>query len=126
VLRNRDDDGLVISGGVDGTEPIGAGRKTVGDISGEFTPLGCCVETLEESKLLGVCNGCLIDGLKCLDDYMGVALDLTLTIQELRGRKVICVGINEKAGLHAPDRHFDGEGSVRLDGSKVLGICEFG
>jgi len=55
-----------------------------------------------------------------------MALDLALTVQELRSGKIVRVRVDEEASFHVLDLHFDGEQGVGLDGAKVCGEGELG
>lgn len=116
----------MVGGRVDGRQLVETGGETTSDVSGEHTACSGCVQTLEEGELLGIGDGGLINGGELLDDDVGMALDLTLAVEDLRGGEVIFLGIDEESSLHVLNGHRDGESSVGLDSSEILGESEFG
>jgi len=50
---------------------------------------------------------------------MRMSLNLSLSVHLLRCSKVVRIGIDEEAGLHALNSHLNGEVRVSLDGAAV-------
>lgn len=57
---------------------------------------------------------------------MGMSLDLAIPVQLLGSSKVVGLSVDEESNLHTLNCHGDREGSVGLDGTKVLGSDELG
>jgi len=100
MLRNGDEDGLVVGGSVDGRDLVSACRQA-GNISRQNSTNSGTVQALEEGELGWVGGRALGETRKRLDDNMGMALDLSLSIQLLRCSKIVRLGIDEEASLHA-------------------------
>ena len=125
MLSDGDQDGLMVSSGVDRSETVEALRETVGNVGGQDTILGRIVQTLEESKDVGVRGGRLLEAGDLLDNDVRMALNVSSAIDLLRSREVVLLGVDEVTGLKVGDSHTDGEGGVGLNGAKVGGELEF-
>lgn len=60
VLRNGNEDRLMVSSCVDGRELVDADGKTVGNRSSKFTALSCIVQALEEHEFCGISDSGLV------------------------------------------------------------------
>ena len=117
----------MVSSCVDRRDLVSASRETGGDVGGNDAVLRCSVDTLEEREHVGVRGRRLVERGKLLNDDVCVTDDLTLRVDLLRGRVVVCLRVHERARLDVLDRHLDREGRVRLDrGIRVLGEDELG
>jgi hypothetical protein len=81
---------------------------------------------LEESKLLGVGRGLLVDGSELLNDNVGVTNDLAIAVQLLRSCEVVLLSVHEVTSDQVLDGHTDGEGLVGLNVAEVLREDELG
>ena len=124
MLRNSDEHGLVVRGGVDGRETVGAGGEAARDVSGEDAVLRGAVETLEERELGRVEGRGLVERGERLDDDVRVAGDVAIGRDGLRGCKEVLGRVHERARVQVLDRHLDGEVLVRGDCLAVLGEHE--
>ena len=64
MLSYGNDDRLVVGSSVDWGESVDPSRETTCDFSGKDAALDFLVQPLEESKVLWVCGGGLIENLK--------------------------------------------------------------
>lgn len=124
MLSNSYQDRLVVGGGVDRGQSVGASRKTVRNISCENTILGLIVQALEEGEDIRVRRGGLLFRTQKFDDNVGVTLDFTSAVDELGGREVVLISVHEEASVEVLNRHRDGEGGVGLNNISVLGELE--
>ncbi len=124
MLRNGDDDRLMVSRRVDGRKFVESRRKTASDISSQHTSDSSRIETLEEDESLGVGGSRLGKGGELLNNDVRVSCDLACTVQHLGSSKVVLLRIDEEPSLHVLNSHRDSERRVRLDRSKVLGVSK--
>jgi len=120
VLGNWNNDGLVVGGGVDGGKLVEADIETVSNSGSQFAVGSSSVETFEENKVLRVGGRGLVKGGERLNDDVGMALNLALSVELLRSREIVGLRIDKEAGLHFLDRHLNGESRLRLDCAEIL------
>lgn len=87
MLGDGNEHRLVVGGGVDGRELVGASRETVGDVGGEDAVHGGGVQALEECELRRVGGGGLVDCGEQFDDDVGVSNNVTLCVDPLWQRQ---------------------------------------
>lgn len=80
---------------------------------------------LEECKSLGVGRFDILDRVQKVNSNMAVANDLALSVQLLRGSKIVLVGVHKVAGLHPPYGHGDGKRCRSPHNTKVRREGEF-
>lgn len=119
VLSNGDDHRLVVRGRVDGADTVSSSWNTGCDISSNLTVDSRSVDTLEESELLGICDGGITQSVDFFDDDMGMTDDLTLSRELLRSSKVILVRIHKVTGFQVIHVEFDRKLGVGGDGTHV-------
>ena len=119
VLRNGEEDRLMIGSGVDGGQFVDAGRKSLGNIRGEDAIDRSAVQALEERKPLQVIRGRLRERGEQLHDDVRVAPDQALSVQLLGRRIVVLLCVDEITSLQVLNRHRDREGRVGPERSKV-------
>jgi len=120
VLRDGDQDGLVVRRGVDTGHAVHTSREAGSDGRGQDTVDGRCVDTLEEREFRRVAGGGLRERVELLDDDVRVSRDVTARIDSLGSSEVVQVGVHEVARVQVANRHSDVERRVRLDRAKVL------
>lgn len=127
MLRDRNKTRLVVRRGVDGREPVRALWKAIRDLNGHgAVRAGPGVDALEEGKGLRVQDLGGLEGIDRLDDKVGVADDVALAVDLLRGGIVVLLRVHEVARLEVADRHLDRERRVGFDGVEVGRLHEFG
>ena len=127
MLRDRDEAGLVVRGGVDGRELVGARWEAVGHVYGDGAiRVGGGVDALEERELRGIQDLGRPEVVDGLYDEMRVADDVALIVDELRRRVVVLLRVDKAARLEVCERHLDRELLVGLDGAQVGRVDEFG
>jgi len=126
MLSNRDNEGLMVSGGIDGCESVYTNGKTRRNRGGKLATGSSGIETLEECEHLWVGGLGLLQRCNFLDYDVRVTLNLTFSVENLRSSKVVLLSVNEKSSLHVLDVHLNSERCVGLNGAKVGWKHEFG
>ena len=124
VLRNGDEDGLMVSSGVDRCHAVDTSIKTVSNIGGHDTVHLSGVDTLEEGEDIRVIRRCLVKSSELLNDDVSVSDDVALGVDCLGRRVVVALGVDEVTGLKVVERHRDSEVLVGSDSVTVLGEDE--
>ena len=148
MLSNSDDDRLVVRRRVDGAETISSCWNTSSNINIEYTIGSSIVDTLEEREPGWVSWCGLVECLQLLDDDVGVADDVALTVNSVEGRGrgleikshicaekkrnallrrrvIVRLRIHKVTRLQVPDSHLNRKRCVRLDRVTVLWVYEF-
>ena len=86
MLSDSDQYWLMVGGSVDRCKTVDTSRKTVRDVSGNNAVLSCTVDTLEEREPGWVSWCGLVECLQLLDDDVGVADDVALAVNSVKGR----------------------------------------
>lgn len=86
MLRNSNNNRLMVSSRVDRCKTVDTSRKTVRDVSGNNAVLSCTVDTLEEREPGWVSWCGLVECLQLLNDDVGVADDVALAVNSVEGR----------------------------------------
>lgn len=90
---------------VDGREFVYANWETLVNGSRENASSSRCVQALEEGEDFRVGGCCLIEACQEFHNDVGVTFDLALSIQLLRSREVVCLGVDEVTRLEIADSH---------------------
>ena len=125
MLRDGEQDGLMVHRGVDGGQLVHAGREAHRDVRGENAVHRSAVQALEERKEIEIVRRRLRERRELLHDDVGVAPDDTLRVQLLGRRIVVLLRVDKVAGLEVPDGHRDCEGRIGPERAKVGRECEF-
>ena len=99
MLRNGNQDRLMVRSRVNRSETIDTGRQAIVDNSGDDPILLGGVDTFEESEHTGVKRRGLVYRGKLLDDDMCMSDDITPRIHLLRCRVVVRLCIDERPSL---------------------------
>ena len=127
-LSDRHQDRLVVGGTRHGADAVVASGKTaVNDCLKVTLAVSGIVDTLEEGKLLGIKRLLGVEAVaRVLDGDVGVADDLALAIELLRGTVVCAGGVGEGTKLHVLELDLDVESGLGLDDIAVLGVYDDG
>jgi hypothetical protein len=125
TLSNRHENGLMVAGGGHGASTVVAVGETSSQISSKKTlAISLAVDTLEESKLLGVGRVGVVDvATHILDSDMRVSNNLSAL--EILGSSVVgVVRVGEGTSYQVVGLDGEGNGLVRLNVVSVLGAGE--
>ena len=110
----------MVGSAIHGADSVETGGD-IAQIGSEFTVDGGTVDSLEEAKRRTVQNFCGGERLNLLHRHMGMANELSLSVDLTGGHVVGLLRLGERAGLHFIDLHLHNEVGARGNGSKVLG-----
>ena len=106
---------------------VASGKTAVNDCLKVTLAVSGIVDTLEEGKLLGIKRLLGVEAVaRVLDGDVGVADDLALAIELLRGTVVCAGGVGEGTKLHVLELDLDVESGLGLDDIAVLGVYDDG
>lgn len=121
MLSNRDEDGLMVCGGVDCRSAVNTRGQATSDDSGKNAVDSRIIKTFEEREFGWVRNNSGLKRIKLLNDDVRMRDEDALSINLSWGGEVVGRGVDEETGVEVADGDVHGEVGIGWNHIEIRG-----